>query len=61
MSAEGIDSPEIRHEYQLGAQARSQNQGRDACPYGERRMLKRSLWLTGWRSMDIALSAGGNQ
>lgn len=56
MAAEGIDSPEGRHEYRLGADARSQDLGRDACPYGERRMIKRSLWLTGWHQMDIEMS-----
>ncbi|MGF6695023.1 ribosome modulation factor [Metapseudomonas resinovorans] len=60
MSAEGIDSPESRHEYQLGADARSQDLGREACPYGERRMFKRSLWLCGWHAADIALNEGGN-
>lgn len=61
MSAEGINSPECRHEYKAGERARKQGLTREACPWGASRMLKRSLFLAGWHDMDIALTQGESQ
>ncbi|MCY1389115.1 hypothetical protein D9M71_39050 [compost metagenome] len=48
-----IDNPEHTREYRDGAEARRQNAGREDCPYGPRRLLKRSLWLAGWHDTDM--------
>lgn len=47
--------PESTREFQQGLAARTDGSGRDACPYRSIRI--RYLWLCGWHTADMELTA----
>ncbi|MAB96978.1 MAG: hypothetical protein CMK71_02775 [Pseudomonadaceae bacterium] len=53
----GIKDPERSIYFVRGKAARISGQALEACPYPDDDMRVRSLWLCGWHTADMELSA----